>query len=172
MTGKITVIEGDITTIPVDAIVNAANRFLAGGGGVDGAIHRAAGPSLMRELDVIRLRDGECPTGNAVATSAGNLPAKFVFHAVGPAYEDGADGEPAQLRSCYETCLRMAEARAVRTISFPAISTGVYGYPVKEATEIAIAAAKSWLDRPANTIEEIIFVPFDSATNRLYLSLL
>src|SRR5712671_3470659 len=119
---------GDITRQAADAIVNAANSSLAGGGGVDGAIHRAGGPTIMRELDEIRARSGGCPTGSAVVTTAGSLPAQYVFHAVGPIYRDGKHGEPALLESCYRTCLDLAEERAVQTISFPAISTGVYGY--------------------------------------------
>src|SRR4051794_25789201 len=121
--------EGDITRIPVDAMVNAANSALAGGGGVDGAIHRAGGPSLMRELAAY---DG-CPTGSAVPTGAGKLPAKYVFHAVGPVYRDGRHGEPELLASCYRKCMELGDERKVRTISFPAISTGVYGYPAKDA---------------------------------------
>src|SRR5450432_2078678 len=119
--------EGDITRIAVDAIVNAANSALAGGGGVDGAIHRAGGPGIMRELDEIRARIGHCPTGSAVATGAGRLPAKYVFHAVGPVYRDGLHGEADLLASCYRTCLELAEDRGVQVISFPAISAGVYG---------------------------------------------
>ena len=126
---KIVLQEGDITRVAADAIVNAANSALAGGGGVDGAIHRAGGPEIMRELDGIRRRIGRCPTGSAVATAAGRLPAKYVFHAVGPVYRDGRHGEPELLASCYRKCLEMAEERGVRTISFPAISTGVYGIP-------------------------------------------
>src|SRR5215468_3248947 len=119
---RIRIERGDITRIPVDAIVNAANSALAGGGGVDGAIHRAGGPSLMQELDVIRERAGGCPTGSAVVTGAGKLPAKFVFHAVGPVYRDGRHGEPDLLASCYRKCLELAEERKAGTISFPAIS--------------------------------------------------
>lgn len=115
---KLRLVVGDITRIPVDAIVNAANSGLRGGGGVDGAIHRAGG----------------CPTGSAVVTSAGSLPAQFVFHAVGPIYRDGRRGEPEQLASCYRKCLDLAEQHGVRTISFPAISTGVYGYPLEAIT--------------------------------------
>src|SRR5438067_10669495 len=103
--------EGDITRVAVDAIVNAANSALAGGGGVDGAIHRAGGPEIMRELDTIRAQIGRCETGSAVATGAGLLPAKYVFHAVGPVYRDGQHGEPQQLESCYLTCLRLASER-------------------------------------------------------------
>ena len=110
-------------------MANAANSALAGGGGVDGAIHRAGGPAIMRELDVIRAQSGGCPTGSAVATTAGNLPAKYVFHAVGPVWRDGRHGEPELLAGCYRKCLELAAERGVRTISFPAISTGIYGYP-------------------------------------------
>ena len=127
---KIVLHEGDITQLAVDAMVNAANSALAGGGGVDGAIHRAGGPAIMRELDAIRPSIGSCPTGKAVATSAGRLPAKYVFHAVGPIYRDGRHGEPELLASCYRECLAMADERGVATISFPSISTGVYGYPL------------------------------------------
>src|SRR5512138_3177899 len=107
---------GDITKIPADAIVNAANSALAGGGGVDGAIHRAGGPGIMRELDRIRDAEGGCPTGSAVATTAGRLPAKYVFHAVGPVYRGGNQGEPEALASCYRTCLKLAAERGVRSI--------------------------------------------------------
>src|SRR3954454_10376696 len=122
---KILLREGDITRIGVDAMANAANSALAGGGGVDGAIHRAGGPEIMREL----ARFGGCPTGSAVATGAGNLPAKYVFHAVGPGDRDGNHGEPELLAGCYRRCLELADERGVRTLSVPAISTGVYGYP-------------------------------------------
>src|SRR5216110_2500738 len=128
---KVILREGDITLMADDAIVNAANSALAGGGGVDGAIHRAGGPEIMRELDAIRARIGHCPTGSAVATGAGRLPAKYVFHAVGPVYRDGRHGEPDLLAACYRKCLELAEERQVRAISFPAISTGVYGYPLE-----------------------------------------
>ena len=152
--------EGDITRVAADAIVNAANSALAGGGGVDGAIHRAGGPSLMRELDEIRARTGGCPTGSAVATAAGNLPARFVFHAVGPVYRDGRHGEPELLASCYRTCLRMAEERDLRTIAFPAISAGIYGYPLEEAAQIAFREVKQHLERPESRIDRVIFVVF------------
>ena len=152
---------GDITKIPVDAIVNAANSGLRGGGGVDGAIHRAGGPAIMRELDEIRTKSGGCPTGGAVVTTAGVLPAKYVFHAVGPIYNDGKHGEPEFLASCYRTCLDLAEERDVRTISFPAISTGVYGYPVAEAARIALAAISKHLNRDESTVREVLVVLFD-----------
>ena len=154
---KLRLIKGDITRIAVDAMVNAANSALRGGGGVDGAIHRAGGPAIMRELDEIRRKSGSCPTGSAVATTAGALPAEWVFHAVGPIYRDGAHGESELLRSCYETCLRFAEERGARTISFPAISTGVYGYPMREAAEIAINATVAHLRRESAGVREIIF---------------
>ena len=115
----IELVVGDITKIPVDAIVNAANSALAGGGGVDGAIHRAAGPELMRELEKIRAETGGCPTGSAVVTTAARLPARFVFHAVGPVYRDGNHGEAELLRSCYITCLEFAKERNLASLEFP-----------------------------------------------------
>jgi len=171
MNGRIRVESGDITRIPVDAMVNAANSALAGGGGVDGAIHRAGGPSLMQELNVIRQREGGCPTGSAVVTGAGKLPAKFVFHAVGPVYKDGRHGEPALLANCYRTCLKLAVEHGARTISFPAISTGVYGYPAELAAEIAVREVTGFLqdDTP---IDAVIFVVFDAGAEKAYTRLL
>jgi O-acetyl-ADP-ribose deacetylase (regulator of RNase III) len=165
---RIVLREGDITRLAADAIVNAANSGLAGGGGVDGAIHRAGGPEIMRELDVIRSRIGRCPTGGAVVTGAGSLAAQFVFHAVGPVYRDGTHGEPELLASCYRKCLELAEGRGVRTIGFPAISTGVYGYPLEEAAEIAIREVASRLGRPETAIEEAIFVLFGKPAYEVY----
>jgi O-acetyl-ADP-ribose deacetylase len=156
----LTLLEGDITQVSADAIVNAANSALAGGGGVDGAIHRAGGPAIMRELDAIRARSGGCPTGGAVITSAGNLPAKYVFHAVGPVYRDGRHGEPELLASCYRKCLELAEEHAVGTISFPAISTGVYGYPLAEAAQIALREVMAHLERADVQMRHAIFVLF------------
>jgi len=164
--------EGDITRIPVDAIANAANSSLAGGGGVDGAIHRAGGPAIMRELDTIRQLQGGCPTGSAVATTAGNLPAKYVFHAVGPVYRDGRHGEPDLLASCYRKCLQLAEEHGVRTISFPAISTGVYGYPQKEAAAIALREVKQHLGRDDISVRTVIFVLFGKSAYDVYASML
>jgi O-acetyl-ADP-ribose deacetylase (regulator of RNase III) len=158
---KIVLHEGDITKVPVDAIVNAANSALAGGGGVDGAIHRAGGPEIMRELDVIRKSQGGCPTGKAVATGAGRLPAKFVFHAVGPVFRDGRHGEPELLASCYRECLAMAEERAVVSMSFPAISTGVYGYPLGDAAAIAVREVKKYLESAGTPVHVVIFLLFD-----------
>lgn len=163
-------VQGDITKIPVDAICNAANSSLAGGGGVDGAIHRAGGPEIMAHLDVIRRNEGGCPTGSARATPAGNLPAKYVFHAVGPVYYDEDGKEAELLASCYRTCLELAEERSVRSISFPSISTGVYGYPLDEAAPIAIGTvANSLAHRNSSSIEEALFVLFDQRTFDAYV---
>jgi O-acetyl-ADP-ribose deacetylase len=167
---KLRLMVGDITQIPVDAIVNAANSGLRGGGGVDGAIHRAGGPAIMRELDEIRKSQGGCATGSAVVTTAGALPARYVFHAVGPIYRDGDHGEPAQLASCYQTCLALAEARSVRSISFPAISTGVYGYPVEDAAVIALEALTLHLRSPDTGIETVLMVLFDQRLYDLHAS--
>ncbi|MDX2153018.1 MAG: macro domain-containing protein [Bryobacteraceae bacterium] len=160
---------GDITRIPVDAIANAANSALAGGVGVDGAIHRAAGPGLMRELDAVRPADG-LPAGQAVATGAGDLPAKFVFHAVGPIWRGGKHGEAEALVSCYLSCLRLAEERAARTLSFPSISTGAYGYPVDEAAALALNTVAGYFEQhQADTlIDEVLFVLFDGPTFSAY----
>jgi O-acetyl-ADP-ribose deacetylase (regulator of RNase III) len=152
---RLRLVVGDITRVSADAIVNAA-------------IHRVGGPSLMRELDQIRASAGGCPTGGAVATGAGNLPARFVFHAVGPIYRDGRHGEPEALASCYTTCLAMAEERGVRVIGFPSISTGAYGYPLDEAAPIALAACAAHLEREDARVEEIVFVLFDRATYDAY----
>jgi O-acetyl-ADP-ribose deacetylase (regulator of RNase III) len=156
----LTLVEGDITRVAADAIVNAANSALAGGGGVDGAIHRAGGPAIMRELDEIRARTGGCPTGSAVVTSAGKLPAKYVFHAVGPVYRDGRHGEAELLASCYRKSLELAEEHGVETISFPAISTGIYGYPLAEAAEIALREVVAHLERGDGKVRHAIFVLF------------
>ena len=169
---KIVLQEGDITRIAVDAMANAANSALAGGGGVDGAILRAGGPAIMRELDRIRAVTGGCPTGSAVATSAGQLPARYVFHAVGPIYCDGRHGEPELLARCYRKCLAMAGERAVRTVSFPAISTGVYGYPPRAAAEIAIREVRRYLEREETTVEQVIFVLYGQAAYEVYREVL
>lgn len=168
---QIRLLVGDITKIRVDAIVNAANSGLRGGGGVDGAIHRAGGPTIMRELDAIRHQHGGCPTGSAVVTGAGALPAKHVFHAVGPVYRDGQHGEPEQLAACYRTCLELAEQHGVRTISFPAISTGAYGYPADEAANIALRIVSEHLDKPGSGVHEVLMVLFDQPTYEVYSSL-
>jgi len=169
---RLRLIIGDITRVPVDAIVNAANSGLRGGGGVDGAIHRAGGHAIMRDLDAIRAKQGGCPTGQAVATTAGMLPAKHVFHAVGPMYEDGTEGEPEELASCYRTCLGLAIEHGVKRISFPSISTGIYGYPVREAADIAAGAVWTGLESAETPIEEAIFVLFDQRTFDAYAAAL
>jgi O-acetyl-ADP-ribose deacetylase len=169
---KIVLQEGDITQIPVDAIVNAANSALAGGGGVDGAIHRAGGPEIMRELDGIRAHTGGCPTGSAVVTGAGRLPAKYVFHAVGPVYRDGLHGEPELLASCYRACLALAEERALETISFPAISAGIYGYPIRQAGQIAIREIRGRLERNDVSLKTVILVLFARAAFEIYREVL
>ena len=161
-------LKGDITKVPVDAIANAANKDLAGGGGVDGAIHLAGGPAIMKELVEIRTRQGGCPTGSAVATSAGNLPAKYVFHAVGPIYQGGNNGEPEQLASAYRSCLDLAEEKGIGYISFPSISTGIYGYPVDQAAPIALKAVIDHLQKPDSKLQRAVFVLFDDRTHRAY----
>jgi O-acetyl-ADP-ribose deacetylase (regulator of RNase III) len=156
---------GDITRIATDAIVNAANSALAGGGGVDGAIHRAGGPEIMQELDRIRPQiGGRCPTGGAVATAAGRLPARYVFHAVGPVYRGGRQGEAEHLASCYRTCLKLAEERKLARLTFPAISTGIYGYPMNEAARIALREVMAHLDRHDTPVSEAVFVLFDRSS--------
>ena len=164
---RIRFIEGDITKVAVDAIGNAANSALSGGGGVDGAIHRAGGPAIMRELDAIRKQAGGCRTGSAVATGAGNLPAKWVLHAVGPVYRDGRHGEAELLASAYRTCLDLARELGACRVSFPAISTGVYGYPIDEAARIAIATVREHL-AGATTVEEVIFVLFGKRAYEIF----
>jgi len=148
--------EGDITKVQAEAIVNAANSALAGGGGVDGAIHRAAGPSLMAECRKL----GGCPTGSAVATGAGNLPAKYVFHAVGPIY-DGRPEDEKLLRSAYQSCLDLAEKHQVQSIVFPSLSTGAYGYPLTLAAPIALGTVIQHLQKPTPTsLRLVIFALF------------
>jgi O-acetyl-ADP-ribose deacetylase len=165
---KLRLMVGDITKIRVDAIVNAANSGLAGGGGVDGAIHRAGGPAIMRELDAIRANAGGCPTGSAVATGAGSLPAQYVFHAVGPVYRDGRHREPEQLANCYRACLDLADQHGVRTMSFPAISTGAYGYPLEEAAAIALETIAARLKDPLCAVKDVLLVLFDQGTYGVY----
>ena len=161
---KLRLLIGDITKIRVDAMVNAANEALAGGGGVDGAIHRSGGPSLMRELHAIRKERGGCPTGSAVPTTAGSLPAQHVFHAVGPVYQNGQQGEAELLASCYRACLKLAEDHEVRTISFPSISTGAYGYPMDEAARIALETVARQLRDEHTGVREVLLVLFDKGS--------
>lgn len=165
---QLQLLRGDITKIAVDVIVNAANSALRGGGGVDGAIHRAGGPEIMRELDEIRARIGGCQTGGAVATTAGRLPAKYVFHSVGPIYQDGEHGEPEQLMSCYTTCLNMTAEREVKTISFPSISTGVYGYPIEQAAELAVRTVADWLRAHSEPLRVVKLIQFSAEDHEVY----
>jgi O-acetyl-ADP-ribose deacetylase (regulator of RNase III) len=152
MSTQIRVVRGDITTLIVDAIVNAANQTLLGGGGVDGAIHQAAGPGLLEECR----RLGGCPTGEVRITKGYNLPARWVIHAVGPVWKGGDRHEAALLASCYENSLRLALENNVRSIAFPAISTGAYAYPLNAATDIAVRAVRRFLAR-SQSLEEVVF---------------
>ncbi|HWO32338.1 MAG TPA: O-acetyl-ADP-ribose deacetylase [Candidatus Acidoferrum sp.] len=157
----------DITSETSDAIVNAANSSLLGGGGVDGAIHEAGGPAILAECRQIVSRIGSLPAGQAVITSGGNLPAKYVIHTVGPVYRGGEQGEPEKLASCHRQCIRLADEHGLQSLSFPAISTGAYGYPVSEAAVIALSSTLASLDA-AKSLRMIRFVLFDIATLRAY----
>lgn len=171
MKQRIVVQQGDITQIRVDAIVNAANSSLMGGGGVDGAIHRAGGSQILKECRQIVTQQGGCPTGTAVITTAGNLPAKYVIHTVGPVWQGGKNQEPELLANCYRNSLVLAAAHQCRTIAFPNISTGVYGYPKSAAAKIAMSSVKEFLTENT-TIEKVIFVCFDMENKQLYENLL
>ena len=164
-------LRGDITKLAVDAIVNAANSQLMGGGGVDGAIHSAGGPGIIRQLEAIRRTTGNCPTGSAVVTGAGRLPAKYVFHAVGPLYQGGQNGERKLLESCYTTCLKLAAERDVKSISFPSISTGVYGYPIGEASELAVKTVAGWLHDHVGPVHTVKLVQFSERDHAIYRKL-
>lgn len=163
------VIRGDITRVQVDAIVNAANTSLMGGGGVDGAIHRAGGPTILAECRAIVDRQGECHPGDAVITGAGNLPARYVIHTVGPVWHGGKNGESERLLACYRNSLELAVKNGARTIAFPNISTGIYGYPKKAAAQIAFGAVAEFL-QAGTLIEKVIFVCFDEENFLLYQS--
>lgn len=160
--------EDDITRVSADALVNAANSALAGGGGVDGAIHRAGGPEIKRELDRIRQQIGRLPTGEAVATTAGKLPAQYVFHTVGPVYRDGKHDEPRLLALCYQSCMRLADERGITTIAFPAISAGVYGYPLADGAAIAAREVVNHFKRANSAVQRVIFVVFDRGGVNVY----
>jgi O-acetyl-ADP-ribose deacetylase (regulator of RNase III) len=173
---KIELVQGDITKLTVDGIVNAANSRLAGGGGVDGAIHRLAGPALHDEcmkLAAARrgIPHGPCPAGDAVITAAYRLPCKRVIHTVGPVWRGGGEGEPALLASCYRTSLLLAEEAGLLSIAFPNISTGVYGYPKEAAASIALDAVRNTLAETPG-IKRVIFVCFDGENYALYEKLL
>ncbi len=162
-TREIVLIRGDITRFAADAIGNAANTRLAGGGGVDGAIHRAGGPAIMAECQAV----GGCPTGSAVVTTAGNLPARYVIHAVGPVWRGGKAGEAELLASAYRSVMARAAENSVRTLALPSISTGVYGYPLGLAAPIALQTVAGCLEA-AGTVERVTFVLFNDETLRTY----
>lgn len=164
---KVQVIKGDITKVKVDAIVNAANSSLLGGGGVDGAIHRAGGSEILDECRNIRNRQGKCKTGEVVITTAGNLPAKKVIHTVGPVYNGGSrrDIEKQLLANCYNNSLALAEANGLKSIAFPNISTGIYRFPKELAAEIAVTAV---LNYESERIDKVIFVCFDEENYEIY----
>jgi O-acetyl-ADP-ribose deacetylase (regulator of RNase III) len=164
---KISVFKGDITLQKVDAIVNAANNSLLGGGGVDGAIHQAAGPGLLEEC---RRMNG-CPTGEARITGGHNLPARWVIHTVGPVWHGGNDGEAETLAMCYRNCLEVAHRHGIKTIAFPSISTGAYGFPIEPASRIAVREVKSILERN-ESIEKVVYVCFNQTTYDCYLKLI
>jgi len=155
--------QGDITRVEVDAIANAANSRLAGGGGVDGAIHRAGGPEIMAECRAI----GSCPTGGAVITTAGRLSASWVIHAVGPVYRDGTHNEPELLAGAYRACLQLAREHRVKSVAFPSISTGVYGYPIEKAAPIALETVMCFL-QAQSSLERVVFVLFSAADYAVY----
>lgn len=166
---KIELLKGDITRIKADAIVNAANSSLLGGGGVDGAIHRAGGPEILEECKQIRNRQGKCNTGEAVVTTAGNLPAKYVIHTVGPVWDNDEEKCSKLLANCYKNSLKLAESLHVKTVSFPNISIGVYRFPKELAAKIAVQEVSTF---DSQLIENVIFVCFDDENEKIYKALL
>lgn len=169
---RITIEVGDITQLDADAIVNAANRKMLGGGGVDGAIHRAAGPQLQEACrNVPEVEPGvRCPTGEARITPGFNLPAEYVIHTVGPVYHGGDHGEADQLAACYRASLKLAAEHDLDRVAFPAISTGVYGYPVEEAAEIAVSTVREWLDAHDKP-RAVVFCCFSESDAKVYRSI-
>lgn len=171
MNDKIEILRGDITKVKADAIVNAANSSLMGGGGVDGAIHRAGGQAILEDCRKIIAKQGSCAIGEAVITTGGLLPAKFVIHTVGPVWNGGKKNEAVKLASCYRNSLSLAVKHDVSTIAFPNISTGIYHYPKDEAAKIAVQEVKNFLD-DHDSIKKIYFVCFDEENYLLYKDLL
>ncbi len=169
---KLSIIQGDITRQATDAIVNAANSSLMGGGGVDGAIHRAGGPAILEECKKIVARQGRLPTGRAVITPGGNLPAKHVLHTVGPVWYGGDKGEAELLESAYRESLKLAAENNLTSVSFPSISTGAYGYPVEPAAKVALSTVIAFLREKATSIKEVVFVLFDARTYETYAAAL
>jgi O-acetyl-ADP-ribose deacetylase (regulator of RNase III) len=170
---RLTAIQGDITTVDADVIVNAANSSLMGGGGVDGAIHHAGGPAILEECKVIVARQGRLSTGEAVITTAGNLPAGKVIHTVGPIWGSTTDEEALRLlASCYRNCLEIARDAPASTIAFPNISTGAYGFPKRLAATTAVDAVRSWVSASHEELDTVMFVSFDSESQRIYEELL
>ena len=164
---RIQLVQGDITRQPVSAIVNAANSSLLGGGGVDGAIHRAGGPEILADCQKIRARQGGCKTGEAVITTGGRLPAGHVIHTVGPVWNGSHKGEPERLASCYRNSLRLAEENQLASVAFPGISTGIYGYPKPEATDVAVREVRQWL-AAHEWPQTVVFVVFDEENRQIY----
>ncbi len=164
----LSIVQGDITRQTTDAIVNAANSSLMGGGGVDGAIHRAGGPAILEECKQIVARQGRLPTGKAVITTGGNLRAKHVIHTVGPVWYGGGRGEEEQLASAYRESLRLAAELRLASVSFPSISTGAYGYPVERAAGVALRTVAGFLRQGDTSIREVVFVLFDTRTFEAY----
>jgi O-acetyl-ADP-ribose deacetylase len=164
---RLKIIRGDITFQATDAIVNAANSSLMGGGGVDGAIHRAGGPAILEECRRIVERQGGLPAGQAVMTTAGNMKARYVIHTVGPVWRGGSEGEAETLASAYRESLKTAEANKLSSISFPSISTGAYGYPVEKAARVALQTVKTFLTK-ADSIKEAVFVLHDAHSYEAY----
>ena len=166
---RLVLLQGDITTQEVEAIVNAANRELTPGGGVSGAIHRAGGPEVTQAAAAIRREKGPLATGEAVITPGGNLPAKWVIHTVGPVWHGGDKGEPELLAKAYRSCLELAVARGIKTIAFPSISTGVYGYPVEKAAPVALRAIRKFLEKHPGGLSEVRMVLFSQGDFAAYL---
>ncbi|MDO8927593.1 MAG: O-acetyl-ADP-ribose deacetylase [Bacteroidota bacterium] len=171
MKNRIQIIQGDITKLKVDAIVNAANSSLMGGGGVDGAIHQAGGPAILDECREIVAIQGRCETGNAVITSGGNLPAKYIIHTVGPVWHGGSNNEANLLEDAYLNSLKLAIENGVETIAFPNISTGIYGFPKEKAAEIAVKTVTKYLTENEQ-ISKVYFVCFDQENYELYSQLM